>query len=76
MPRRFQAGNSVRDDIVSSLIGIISSSPDLHGYTAQELFKIIRDDITQQPLVQVASWTLGKTSAGRQAKRNSRLLRR
>jgi len=55
-----QAGNSVRDDIVSSLIAIISSSPDLHGYTAQQLFKIIRHDITQQPLVQVASWTLGK----------------
>ncbi|CAF1202681.1 unnamed protein product [Rotaria sp. Silwood1] len=54
------AGNSVRDDIVSSLIGIISSSPDLHGYTAQQLYKIIRHDITQQPLVQVASWTLGE----------------
>jgi AP-1 complex subunit gamma-1 len=55
----FKAGNSVRDDIVSSLIGIISSSPDLHGYTAKQLYKIIRDDITQQPLVQVALWTLG-----------------
>ncbi|UJR30470.1 hypothetical protein I4U23_018003 [Adineta vaga] len=54
------AGNSVRDDIVSSLIGIISSTSDLHGYTAQQLFKIIRNDITQQPLVQVASWTLGE----------------
>ena len=55
----FKAGNSVRDDIVSSLIGIISSSPDLHGYTAKQLYKMIRDDITQQPLVQVALWTLG-----------------
>ncbi|CAF0974911.1 unnamed protein product [Adineta steineri] len=54
------AGNSVRDDIVSSLIGIISSAPDLHGYTAHQLFKIIRNDITQQPLVQVALWTLGE----------------
>ncbi|CAF2401217.1 unnamed protein product [Rotaria sp. Silwood2] len=54
------AGNSVRDDIVSSLIGIISSSPDLHGYTAYQLYKILRNDITQQPLVQVASWTLGE----------------
>ncbi|CAF4201744.1 unnamed protein product [Rotaria socialis] len=54
------AGNSVRDDIVSSLIGIISSSPDLHGYTAYQLYKLIRNDITQQPLIQVASWTLGE----------------
>ena len=45
-----KAGNSVRDDIVSSLIGIISSTPDLHGYTALQLFKMIRNDITQQPL--------------------------
>lgn len=57
----FQAGNSVRDDIVSSLIGIISSSPELHGYTAHHLYKIIRSDITQQPLVQVASWILGNS---------------
>ncbi|CAF1214755.1 unnamed protein product [Didymodactylos carnosus] len=54
------AGNSVRDDIVSSLIGIISCSPDLHGYTAQQLYKLIHHDITQQPLVQVASWSLGE----------------
>ncbi|CAF1363684.1 unnamed protein product [Adineta ricciae] len=54
------AGNSVRDDIVSSLISIISSTSELHGYTAQQLYKIIRNDITQQPLVQVASWTLGE----------------
>ena len=50
----------MRDDIVSSLIAIISSSPDLHGYTAQQLYKHVREEITQQPLVQVASWTLGE----------------
>lgn len=54
------AGNSVRDDIVSSLIGIISSNPDLHGYTSHQFYKIIQNDMTQQPLVQVASWTLGE----------------
>ncbi|CAF1293654.1 unnamed protein product [Adineta steineri] len=54
------AGNSVRDDIVSSLIGIISSTPDLYGYAAHQLYKKMQNDITQQPLVQVASWTLGE----------------
>ncbi|UJR16061.1 hypothetical protein I4U23_002974 [Adineta vaga] len=54
------AGNSVRDDIVSNLITIISSTPDLHGHTAHQLYKMIQNDITQQPLVQVASWTLGE----------------
>ena len=54
------AGNSVRDDIVSSLICIISSSAELHAYTAEQFYRIIQNDITQQPLVQVASWTLGE----------------
>ncbi|CAF1019252.1 unnamed protein product [Adineta ricciae] len=54
------AGNSVRDDIVSSLISIISLTPELHGYAAHQLYKTIENDITQQPLVQVASWTLGE----------------
>lgn len=55
-----KAGNSVRDDIVSSLLGIISTSPELHGYVAKQLYKLVRGESTQQPLVQVACWVLGK----------------
>lgn len=39
---------------------MISSSADLHGYTAKQFYKLIRTDFTHQPLVQVAAWTLGE----------------
>ena len=54
------AGNNVRDDIVASFIALVSNTPDLQHYTMNQLLKLIRDDITQQPLVQVASWSLGE----------------
>ncbi|KAM5192823.1 AP-1 complex subunit gamma-like 2 isoform 1-T3 [Mantella aurantiaca] len=54
------AGESVRDDAVSHLIHLIIGSSDLHGYIVQRLYKAIRKDIVQQPLVQVASWCIGE----------------
>ncbi|CAF0841502.1 unnamed protein product [Brachionus calyciflorus] len=54
------AGNNSRDDIVSSFIILISNTPELHFYTMYQLVQMIRDDVTQQPLVQVASWCLGE----------------
>lgn len=54
------AGNNSRDDIVSSFISLISNTPDLQMYTMHQLISMIRDDVTQQPLVQVASWCIGE----------------
>ncbi|XP_069490046.1 AP-1 complex subunit gamma-like 2 isoform X2 [Ambystoma mexicanum] len=54
------AGGYVRDDAVSNLIHLISSTSELHGYTVQKLYSAIQDDISQQPLVQVASWCIGE----------------
>lgn len=54
------ACNNVRDDIVSNFIMLISNTPDLQYYTMNQLVKLIKDDITQQPLVQVAVWCLGE----------------
>lgn len=54
------AGNNSRDDIVSSFIILISNTPELHLYAMHQLVEMIRDDVTQQPLVQVASWCLGE----------------
>ena len=54
------ASNNVRDDIVSSFIMLISNTPDFQYYTMNQLVKLIKDDITQQPLVQVAVWCLGE----------------
>ena len=54
------AGNSSRDDIVSSFISLISNTPELQMYTMHHLINMIRDDVTQQPLVQVAAWCIGE----------------
>ena len=54
------AGNNVRDDIVSSYIALVSNAPDLQLYAMSQLLDVVRDEITQQPLVQVAAWCLGE----------------
>lgn len=54
------AGNNVRDDIVSNFITLISNTPDLQYYAMHQLVSLVKDDITQQPLVQVAAWSIGE----------------
>uniref|UniRef100_A0A8D3BJU6 AP-1 complex subunit gamma n=1 Tax=Scophthalmus maximus TaxID=52904 RepID=A0A8D3BJU6_SCOMX len=55
-----QAGSYVRDDSVPNLIQLITNSVEMHAYTVQRLYKALLDDISQQPLVQVASWCTGE----------------
>ena len=47
------AGNRARDDVVASMVYLISQSPELHAYAVSQLFKSMKEDLTQQPLVQV-----------------------
>lgn len=54
------AGNSVRDDIVISFIALASNTQEVQFYAMNELVKLCRDDVTQQPLVQCMSWCLGE----------------
>uniref|UniRef100_A0A665VWR6 AP-1 complex subunit gamma n=1 Tax=Echeneis naucrates TaxID=173247 RepID=A0A665VWR6_ECHNA len=56
----FVAGSYVRDDSVPNLIQLITNSVEMHAYTVQRLYKALLDDISQQPLVQVASWCIGE----------------
>ena len=46
--------------MVSSFIKVISTTPTSQLNTALQLYKLIKDDITQQPLVQCAVWSLGE----------------
>ncbi|KAG2470282.1 AP1G1 protein, partial [Polypterus senegalus] len=55
-----RAGSYVRDDAVPNLIQLITNSVEMHSYTVQRLYKALIEDISQQPLVQVASWCIGE----------------
>jgi len=50
----------VRDDAVSNLIQLISSTSTLHTYTVQQLFRAIQDNRSQPSLMQVAFWCIGE----------------
>ncbi|XP_041455170.1 AP-1 complex subunit gamma-1-like isoform X4 [Lytechinus variegatus] len=54
------AGNNVPDESVASLIQMISDTSSLHAYTVQQLFKAVKEDISQQPLAQVSAWCIGE----------------
>nr|XP_060635989.1 AP-1 complex subunit gamma-like 2 [Anolis sagrei ordinatus]XP_060635990.1 AP-1 complex subunit gamma-like 2 [Anolis sagrei ordinatus] len=54
------AGLYVRDDCVPNLICLIGGAKELHGYAVQQLYSALVQDISQQPLVQVATWCIGE----------------
>lgn len=56
------AGNYVPDDVVSSLIQLLSAeTSDIQAYASIELFRGCQEDITAaQPLAQVACWAIGE----------------
>ena len=58
----WQAGNNVRDDVVSSTIQLISDSgPELQASITADLWReLSRDKLDRQPLVQVATWAIGE----------------
>ncbi|XP_070586164.1 AP-1 complex subunit gamma-like 2 [Erythrolamprus reginae] len=54
------AGSYIRDDAVPNLIHLIGGAKDLHSYAVHQLYGAVSQDISQQPLVQVATWCLGE----------------
>ncbi|XP_067389225.1 AP-1 complex subunit gamma-like 2 isoform X2 [Emydura macquarii macquarii] len=54
------AGSSVPDDAISRLIQLIGGARELHPYIVRRLYGALACDISQQPLVQVATWCIGE----------------
>jgi len=42
-----QAGNYVREEILSNFIRLIAQTSELHAYTAQKLYAALKADISQ-----------------------------
>ncbi|XP_045697046.1 AP-1 complex subunit gamma-like 2 isoform X3 [Phyllostomus hastatus] len=54
------AGAHVRDDAVANLTQLIGGAQELHAYSVRRLYNALAQDISQQPLVQVAAWCIGE----------------
>ena len=54
------AGNHVKEQILSSFVRLIATTPDLQTYSAQKLYAGLKDDITQEGLNLAGSWVIGE----------------
>ncbi|RMZ66499.1 AP-1 complex subunit gamma-1 [Pyrenophora seminiperda CCB06] len=54
------AGNYVKEQILSSFVRLIATTPDLQGYSVQKLYAALKEDITQEGLTLAGSWVIGE----------------
>jgi AP-1 complex subunit gamma-1 len=54
------AGNYVKEQILSSFIRLVATTPELQQYVVQKLYTSLRKDITQESLTLAAAWCIGE----------------
>ncbi|TAQ85793.1 hypothetical protein B7494_g5881 [Chlorociboria aeruginascens] len=54
------AGNYVKEQILSSFIRLIATTPDLQTYAVQKLYASLKKDITQESLTLAGAWCIGE----------------
>ncbi|KAF2275474.1 AP-1 complex subunit gamma-1 [Westerdykella ornata] len=54
------AGNYVKEQILSSFVRLIATTPELQTYSVQKLYAALKEDITQEGLTLAASWVIGE----------------
>jgi AP-1 complex subunit gamma-1 len=57
-----QAGNYVREEILSAFIRLVVHTPELQAYSASRLYTALLADISQEALTLSATWILGEYS--------------
>lgn len=57
-----QAGNFVREEVLSAFIRLVAHTPELQAYTASKLYLALKSDISQESLTLAATWILGEYS--------------
>ncbi|BBN00790.1 AP-1 complex subunit gamma-1 [Marchantia polymorpha subsp. ruderalis] len=55
-----EPGNHVREEVLRTLIVVISNAPELHGYTVRSLFRTMQHWNGQESLAQVTVWCIGE----------------
>lgn len=54
------AGSYVKEQILSSFVRLIATTPDLQIYSVQKLYAGLKDDITQEGLTLAGTWVIGE----------------
>lgn len=54
------AGNHVKEQILSSFVRLIATTPELQTYSVQKLYALLKEDITQEGLTLAALWVIGE----------------
>lgn len=54
------AGNYVKEQILSSFIRLVATTPELQKYTTQKLYASLKKDITQESLTLASAWCIGE----------------
>ena len=54
------AGNYVKEQILSSFIRLVATTPELQQYVVQKLYANLRKDITQESLTLAGAWCIGE----------------
>lgn len=54
------AGNFVKEQILSSFVRLIATTPDLQTYSVQKLYAALKEDITQEGLTLAGTWVIGE----------------
>ena len=57
-----QAGNYVREEILSAFIRLVAHTPELQAYAASKLYTSLKLDISQESLTLAATWVIGEYS--------------
>lgn len=55
-----QAGNYVKEQILSSFVRLIATTPELQTYSVQKLYASLKDDISQEGLNLAGAWVIGE----------------
>ncbi|WPG98589.1 Hypothetical protein R9X50_00138200 [Acrodontium crateriforme] len=54
------AGSYVKEQILSSFVRLIATTPELQTYSAQKLYAALQDDISQEGLNLAGAWVIGE----------------
>lgn len=54
------AGNYVKEQILSSFVRLIATTPELQTYSVQKLYAALKEDITQEGLTLAGTWVIGE----------------